>query len=202
MNVMPVAAFLKDFSDYLPEPLPLTPEEQSAMLAEAVEAARMEGMQQGREEALAEAEAQRAAREIEFESELEVKIAAAREAWAAEQGAVLAAAIEKNLGDLRDSMLAATAEALKPFLIESVRRRAVTELGRTIGDLLLREPEAGIAVSGPQDLLKSLELQLSEHAGALTFVVSDTPEVEVKAGHALLSTHISAWVEKINEACP
>lgn len=202
MNVMPAAAFLKDFSDYLPEPLPLTPQEQAAMHAEALEAARAEGFQQGREEASAEADAQRMAREAEFESELEARIAAARETWVAEQGAVLADAIARGIHDLRDAMLTTTAEVLKPFLVDSVRRKAVAELAQTIGGLLLREPEAGIAVSGPQDLLKMLELHLSEHAGALTFAVSDTPEVEVKAGHALLSTRISAWVEKINEACP
>lgn len=203
MNVMPVAHFLKDFSDMsLPEPAGPSAEELAEESAQAVEAARAEGHEAGREEGLAEARAEADARLAEQEAEFERRLAQAREAWVAEEGGALAASIGKALTQIHDEMIAVTAHALKPFLTEEVRKRAVAELSRTIEDILKREPDAGIAISGPQDLLKILEVQLSEHAGAMTFTPSGSPEVEVQAGHALLSTRISAWVEKINEACP
>jgi hypothetical protein len=198
MNVMPVAAFLKDFSEYPPEPARLSPEEESEERSLLVEAARAEGFQAGREDALAEAEARIAEREAEFQQ----KLVAAREAWSASEAAVLATSIAQGLDQVRDELIAVTARVLMPFLTEEVRKRALSELAVTIKDVLAREPGSGIVVTGPPDLLKNLELQLSEYAGAMTFTPSQSCEVEVKAGHALLSTRISAWVDKINEAGP
>lgn len=200
MTVMPAASFLKDFGDCLPEPIALaSPEVEAALQAEALEAARLEAHRQGREEAEAEAAARAAEREAEFSAELAARLQAEREAWIAEQGEVLAAAVGRGLDTLRQDLLSAASEVLKPFVAEAVRQRAVEELARTVGDILLREAEAPLAISGPADLLKVMELHLSEHAGAVTFLANQSPEVEVKAGHALLSTRIAAWVDRINE---
>ncbi len=200
MNVMPVAAFLKDFSDCLPpeQPLARSPEEEAEERAQLAEAARAEGFEAGRAEALAEAEAQLAQRDAEFQQQL----VAAREAWAASEATALADAMNAAIERARDEIIAVTAHVLKPFLIEQVRDKALAELSRTIEDVLRREPDAPIAISGPADLLKALEFRLSEHAGAMTFTPSSSCEVEVTAGHALLSTRLAAWVEKLNEACP
>jgi hypothetical protein len=200
MNVMPVAAFLKDFSDYVPvdvdAPIAFASESEPVDYTEQVEAARAEGIAQGHEEARAEMEA----RFAELEAAFEARLVQEREAWAQHDGSRLAAAMLQGLEGVRDEVVAATAHVLKPFLIESVRQKALAELSRAIEDLLLRDPEAGMVISGPQDLLKVLEVRLSERAGSFTFKPGETPEVEVKAGPALLSTRIAAWVEKINEA--
>jgi hypothetical protein len=202
MNVMPVAQFLKDFSEVaLPEPMGPSSEELAEERAQTVEAARAEGHEAGREEGLAEARAETVTQLAEQEAEFARQLADARAAWVEQEGAQLAASIGKALTHMHDEILAVTAQVLKPFLIEEVRKRALDELSRTVEDILKREPDAGIAISGPDDLIKSLELHLSEHAGAMTFTPSQTPEVEVTAGHALLSTRISAWVDKIDEAC-
>jgi hypothetical protein len=196
MNVMPVAAFLKDFSDCLPEAVGFSHEETPEERAEAIEAARLEGMAQGRDEVTAEMDARLAEQEAAFE----VRLAQARQDWATRDGARLAAAMLQGLDGMRDDVLAATAEALKPFMIESVRQKAVAELSRAIDDMLLRDPEIGIVISGPEDLLKVVEERLSERAGSFTFKPAESAEVEVKAGAALLSTRIAPWVEKIKEA--
>lgn len=199
MNVMPVASFLKDFSDYVPAvetALDYAQEAESIDTTELTEAARAEGIAQGREEARAEMEVRFAELEAAFEARLKEE----REAWAAQDGSRLAAAMLQGLEGVREEVVAATAQVLKPFLAEAVRQKALSELATAIDDLLLRDPETGMVISGPQDLLKVLELHLSERAGSFTFKPSDTPEVEVKAGAALLSTRIGSWVERINEA--
>jgi hypothetical protein len=199
MNVMPVAGFLKDFSDYVPvveTALEYMPEAEPVDYTEQLDAARADGVVQGREEARAEMEARFAELEAAFEARLQQE----REAWAQRDGARLAAAMLQGLEGVREDVIAATAQVLKPFLVESVRQRALAELSKAIEDLLLRDPEAGMVISGPKDLLDVLEVHLAERAGSFTFKPSETPEVEVKAGAALLSTRIAAWVEKINEA--
>lgn len=201
MNVMPVARFLKDFSDVsLPAPPGPSLEELAEERAQAVEAARAEGHEAGRAEGLAEARAETDALLAQQEADFARRLAEARQAWVDQEGSALAASIGKALTRIHDDVLSATADVLKPFLVEAVRQRALAELSRTIEDILKREPDAGIAISGPEDLLKALEVQLSEHAGAMTFTPSSSPEVEVQAGHALLSTRISAWADKIHEA--
>lgn len=200
MNVMPVAGFLKDFSDYVPAvvdtAMDFAPEADPVDVTEQIEAARAEGVAQGHEEARAEMEA----RFAELEAAFEARLAQERDAWAQHDGARLAAAMLQGLDGVREDVVAATAQVLKPFLIDSVRQKAVAELSRAIEDLLLRDPEAGMVISGPKDLLDVLEVHLNERAGSFTFKPSEIPEVEVKAGAALLSTRIAAWVEKINEA--
>lgn len=199
MNVMPVAGFLKDFSDYVPVVVDTAADyapELAADYAEQIEAARAEGITQGREEARAEMEAHIA----EIEAGFEARLVQEREAWAERDGSRLAAAMLQGLEGVREEVVAATAQVLKPFLVEAVRQKALTELARAIDDLLLRDPEAGMVITGPADLLKVLELNLSERAGSFTFKPGDTAEVEVKAGAALLSTRIGSWAEKIGEA--
>jgi len=200
MNVMPVAGFLKDFSDYVPvvvdAPMEYAPEPEPIDISEQLEAARAEGIAQGREEARAEMES----RFAELETAFEARLAQEREAWVQRDGSRLAAAMLQGLEGVREDVVAATAQVLKPFLIETVRQRALSELSRAIEDLLLRDPDTGMVISGPRDLLAVLELHLAERAGSFIFKVSETPEVEVKAGAALLSTRMAAWVEKINEA--
>lgn len=207
MNVMPVAGFLKDFSDYVPVGVDgphYAAGVGSAEVLEQVETARAEGHAEGHAEGLAqgrdEMRAEMEARLGEIEAAFEARLVQEREAWAQRDGARLAAAMLQGLEGVREEVIAATAQVLKPFLIEKVREKALSELARAIDDLLLRDPEAGMVISGPQDLLHVLELQLSERAGAFTFKAADTAEVEVKAGPALLSTRMAAWIEKINEA--
>lgn len=194
MNVMPVAAFLKDFSEHVPAAV--SAEDQAEITAQALDAARAEGQQAGYEQAQAEAEARLAEREAEFAAQL----TAQREAWCCAESKVLADAIRSGLEALHDEVVASIAQTLQPFLTEQVRQKALGELALAIGALLSKEPEIGLEIIGPPDLVKSLELKLSDHAGAVSFSRAGFCEVEVKAGHALLSTRIGAWLDKINEA--
>lgn len=198
MNVMPVAAFLKDFSSYVPEVVELGPEPQPEIIdnSEAIEAARAEGVAQGREEAMAEMTERLAAQDAAFEERLKAE----REAWAAHHAGRLAAAMLQGLDGLRDDVISATAQVLKPFVADRIREKALVELRHAIDDMLLRDPEIGFVISGPADLVKELEVHLSEKAGSFSFRPSESAELEVKAGAALLSTRISSWLEKINEA--
>lgn len=198
MNLIPVSAILKDFSECPPDPVGISHAAFEEMSAPLIEAAREEGRQAGREEALAEAEAQIAEREAQFSAQL----AAAREAWVASEGKVLAEHINKGFAGLHDAVLSQVAQVLKPFLVEEVRQKAIAELAIAVGGLLSKEPEVGLEIAGPADLIKCLEAKLLDHAGAVSTASADFCEVEVKAGSTVVSTRISAWLDRINEVCP
>lgn len=196
--MIPVAAFLKDFSECPPKPAGISAEEIAEMSAQLIDAAREEGRSTGREEAQAEADVRLAQREAEFAAQIRTQ----REVWCASESAVLADAISKGLEGLHDAVMGQVAQTLKPFLIEEVRKKALAELAIAVGALLAKEPDVGLEVVGPSDLVKSLEAKLAGHAGSISYAGANFCEVEVKAGPAVIATRIGAWIEKINEACP
>ena len=198
MNLIPVSAILKDFSECPPEPVGISHEAFEEMSAPLIAAAREEGRQAGREEALAEAEAQIAEREAQFAAQL----AAAREAWVASESKVLAEQINKGFAGLHDTVLAQVGQVLKPFLVEEVRQKAIAELAIAVGSLLSKEPDVGLEIAGPADLVKCLEGKLVDHADAVSTASANFCEVEVKVGSTVVATRIAAWLERINEACP
>ena len=65
-----------------------------------------------------------------------------------------------------------------------------------------KNPRSYVVRAVETDLVKALELKLSDHAGAVSFASANFCEVEVKAGQAVLTTRIGAWLAKIDEACP
>lgn len=195
--MIPVASFLKDFSECPPKSVGISAEDIAEMSAQ-LDAAREEGRLAGREEAQAEAIAHLAQREAEFATQ----VRAQREVWCANESAVLADAINKGLEGLHDAVVVQVASALKPFLTEEVRKKAVAELAVAVGALLAKEPDVGLEVVGPADLVKSLEGKLSSHAGSISYASASFCEVEVKVGPTVIATRIGAWIDKINEACP
>lgn len=196
--MMPVSALLRDFSERPPEPAGISSEAVAEMSAQLVEAAREEGRLAGMEEAQAQADARLAQREAEFAAQLRGQ----REAWCASESAVLAEAITKGLEGLHDAVMAQVAQTLKPFLVEEVRQKALAELAIAVGAMLAKEPDVGLEVVGPSDLVKALEGKLTAHAGSISYASASFCEVEVKAGSSVIATRIGAWLDKINEACP
>jgi hypothetical protein len=192
MSGHPASAYLAEFSrggdGVRPAPRPPS-------AAERIEAARAEGYAQGTADATAVAEARLA----ELRSQFDAGLADARRAWAAEQGARLAGQLQTGLDGLLEDLAQATARVLEPLLAAEVARRTIEELAGTVEALLAREPEAGIAISGPKDILAAMRARMSS-AASITYRPCDACEVEVRSGQTVLLTRLQEWARRIEEA--
>jgi hypothetical protein len=194
MSARPASAYLADFSrrdGVNPSARAMPPQS----LAERLEAARREGYEQGKAETIAICDA----RIAEIGSLVQAELAEARKAWAADEGARLAQQMQAGLDALGAGICEATARAIGPVLGGEVVRRSLVELATTVEALLAREPEIGITIAGPKDLLSILAARLSERP-SITYRASDQCEVEVRAGTTQLRTRLQHWARLLEEA--
>jgi hypothetical protein len=164
--------------------------------ASRIEAAHASGFDSGRAAAMAALEAR-----LEEERAASARqLAAARQAWAAQEGERLALQLSAGLDELQARLSEATARVLEPFLRAELRRQAIASLGLELEALLARDPGIGISVTGPEDLLEALRDRLSGTACAATYLTSGEPDVRILAGETILETRLAAWAAKIEEA--
>ncbi len=157
-----------------------------------VSEAHARGILEGRAAAQAEQDAAIAGLTASFEQ----KIAAERQRWVAEQGAHLGEMIATAIEGIEQRVAEVVSQILKPILSEQVRVRAVDELSQTLNAMLTKGEYAKITVSGPQDLLSTMEARLGSHAG-LSFVASEGVDVTVSADETILETRFGAWADAI-----
>ncbi|TVR07137.1 MAG: hypothetical protein EA385_13710 [Salinarimonadaceae bacterium] len=168
-------------------------------------AAEEAGFARGRAEALAEAlaDAERriaAAREEALEqarAEHAEALVRAREEWADAEGAALAAALDRGLADMEAAVARKTARALRPFLREAVRDKAVCALCATLTDLLRSGPSATLRMSGPEDLLDAVMRRISGFDGKIAVSVTDAPDIRVVCDETTIETQIALWARSL-----
>jgi hypothetical protein len=191
----PVAQFLVDFGskpvpEALVDSLPLTGISEQD-LAERVEEAYIRGIEEGRrvaeEEAVLRLEEQKLA--------TQQAIAAARAAWADEIGPHIGAQIGSAFETLHQQIAEAAERALMPFLAKAARDEALRQLRATVDGLLANNPGMSLEFSGPEDLLDSVRANLPASFATASFVVTDTADVQLKAGTSLIETRIAAWIK-------
>jgi hypothetical protein len=200
MSAAPAAPYLTEF-DCAAGPsvlavvgqLGLSDEEQAAArLAEA----HAEGFEKGKAAALATVERKLAEQSAQFQQQLVRE----RAAWAAGQGDKLAGALAAALEALESRIADAVSSILTPFVEARLRGQAVAELRAELDALLASEPEIGLSVAGPDDLLAALRSRLSGQRCSVTYSASETCDVSVNAGQTLLQTRLEAWKARIEEA--
>lgn len=198
MRGLPASAYLADFSrageGAAPNARPVV--QPVTSIADRIEAARADGYERGKAEATAAGEGRLA----ELRARVDAELAEARKAWTAEQGARLAGQLQAGLDGLSAGLADATARVLEPFLTAQIKQRAIAELADTVKAILAREPEIGIGIAGPADLLAALGTRLSDAASSITYRASNQCEVEVRAGHTVLLTRLQDWARRIEEA--
>lgn len=128
---------------------------------------------------------------------LEQALAAERQRWSAEQGALLGALIASTLGDIEQRISDCVAHILQPMLGEQVRAKATGELTRLVNDMLGKGECGKITISGPQDLLAAVEAQLTGLGEGVAFVVAETADMSVSVGDTIMETRIGAWADAI-----
>jgi hypothetical protein len=200
MSAAPAAPYLTEFGSAagpsvlaMVGQLGLSEEEQAAArIAEA----HAEGFEKGRAAALAALEPKLAEQAAQFQRQL----AQERAAWAARDGDKLAGALAAGLEALEARIADAVTRILAPFLEARLCHQAVAELRAELDVLLAREPEIGLSIAGPEDLLEALRSRLSDQRCSVTYVTSQACDVSVGAGQTLLQTRLAAWKARIEEA--
>ncbi|MEI9899723.1 MAG: hypothetical protein WDN31_05765 [Hyphomicrobium sp.] len=197
MSVIPVARFLTDFgikdtageiADVLP---PAVPALADSIWEERIDEAYARGMEEGR----GAAEAEATARLDEQKAASEHSVAAARQTWVEETGPHIAAQITTALASMQDRIAEAVERVLRPFLAQAAREEAVRQLRATLQELIGTNPGLTLEISGPEDLLDALRASLAASAAAVSYVVNETTDVQIKAGASLIETRIAAWLK-------
>ncbi len=198
MSVSPAAPFLIDFGlkEVRPEPaelmpLALSPVGDDVVWAERAEEAYERGLEEGRASAQSEIDA----RLEQQKAELEQGHAATHEAWCAEQGPLIAERIDAAIRELEARIAQSAERVLRPFLAQTVREQAIDQLRQLVQELLATNPGVTLEISGPEDLLDKVRTSLSASVATVSYVTSETCDVQVKAGASIIETRIAAWLE-------
>lgn len=194
MSALPVARYLKELSgdgSRRSERLFAPPGVEDAADVELrISEAHARGMAEGRAAAEAEFAAAAAAQAAGFED----KLAAERERWAVEQGAALGERCASAFDEMERRLAHTLGELLKPVLSESIRSRAMDELAAVLHGMLSKGEYATVVVSGPPDLLATMEARLAGSHPGMSFVPSDGMDVSVSIDETILETRIAAWI--------
>ncbi|MGE0023957.1 MAG: hypothetical protein AB7S70_10045 [Hyphomicrobium sp.] len=128
------------------------------------------------------------------------KVQAERARWAGEQGTHLAQLIATHLDDIERRVAEAVGGILRPIVEEQIRVHAVAELTQILADMLSKGDYAKVTVSGPQDLIESIESGLGGAKPAVSFVTSENADLTVTADETILETRIGVWAEVMRGA--
>ncbi len=155
-----------------------------------------EAFANGFESGKAAAEAQLAEQKARHAKEL----AAAREAWALQEGGRLAEQLASGLGEIEARLADVAARVLEPFIAADLHGRAIADLVESLKVLLAQERAAAVSISGAPDLLESLRARLEGKIENVSYHPSQACEVRVTVGQTVLETRLGTWMAKIEEA--
>jgi hypothetical protein len=175
-----------------PQPRPAAPKAETPpvnTLDDAYQRGHAAGLAEG-EEKLAE-ERVRAA----------IRLGQERAKWS-DQQATIVDGFGAACRELENNIASAVAHILQPFLADAIRGKAVAALVAQISALTGHSPVPVFRVSGPSDLLGLVRAQL-DAAGrtGIEYQPADTIEIRVVADQTVIETQISAWNERLKDAC-
>jgi flagellar biosynthesis/type III secretory pathway protein FliH len=195
VSVHPAAPFLVDFDAKDLEIVEEAPRDVATVNPELhwghrIEEAYARGIEDGRKATEGEA----VTRLEELKAEMEQGLAAAREAWCAEEAPRIAGQITTAIGDMEDRVAQSAERVLRPFLAQAVRVQAIGELRALLQELLLTNPGITLEISGPEDLLAAARASLSASV-TVSYVANEARDVQVKAAASIIETRIAAWLQ-------
>ena len=204
MSALPVAPYLIDFGRDGDIPLAATATVPCSCKAEpdddgsavGIEAAHAIGLESGR----AAAQAQFDRRLEEQKAAYEVQLAAARHAWASEEGARLAEQLTAGMRQIESMVADTVARILRPFLTAEVRRQAIAGLRAELEIVLQKDAGIAVSIAGPDDLLSALREQLAGRVEAVTYLPGPGIDVRIDASGTVLETRLGTWLETIEGA--
>jgi hypothetical protein len=166
-----------------------TAEDRQAEIDAARESGRAEGDAAAREECAAELEKERQAHRQE--------LADARQKWADEESLALKSALAVGLAEIEEQLAQAVGRVLSHFAIDALRNQMMGELVETLNVLIGSTEAIAIKIEGPADLLASLRGALGETRDNITYDVTESVDVSVRAERTVIETQLSAWIAAI-----
>jgi len=127
----------------------------------------------------------------------EARLAAERAKWTREESEKLNEKLALALAEIETNISGSAARALRPFLIDLLRRKAIDDLAESVGVLLGGKDHPLIEISGAKDLLDALREKLSDFAAAIDYAPRPSVEVKVVADQTIIDSRIEAWIERI-----
>lgn len=118
-----------------------------------------------------------------------------RARWVSDEADRLVAALETGMRHVNAEIVEAVAAALRPFIAERLRARAVDELMRGIDCALEANRHAAITCSGNPDLVAAVAARLSERGIPVETVEKRATDVNVSVDAIRLRTRLDQWVK-------
>jgi hypothetical protein len=162
-------------------------EEMAARLADAYA--------RGREEGRAEAEAGLQELRAADRATAQEKVEAERIEFQLNQYAELDAAIRAGFAEIGETVGAAVARILAPFLAEEVVKRATDELCKKIARLCAGRSPSLITIRGPERLLTRLRERTADLPAAIEYVEDDGVEAVVETDATQIITELRPWAD-------
>ena len=151
------------------------------------------GIMAGKAAVLAEIETRLEAERVYYAQQLELE----RFTWANREAEKLAGQVAEGLAALKTEIVDVTARILKPFLAESVHRRAVDDLLEALEILIGKNQGITLEIFGPEDLLQLIREKLSDRNVAALFSPAEGVDIRVVAGQTILETSLEAWMAQL-----
>jgi hypothetical protein len=205
MSAVPVSRFLTDFGTDVASGgnagngwdwLHPASAKAAASPAAKIDAAYADGFETGKMAAQAVLDAKLA----EQASAHQESLIGERRRWAHEQGEKLAQQLTAGLNQLERQIAETTGRVLEPFLVESLRRRALAELSQHLEAIIAKTPGIALGISGPEDLVSALQDKLAGKACVVTARPDASLDVCVAADQVILKTRLATWLATMDEA--
>ncbi len=204
----PLSRYLKDFSAPPPVPAALAVESfapsfafdpEPSPPAVDVEAERAAAFADGKAAGEAEAKAAWDAERQKLEAKHERMLENLRHRLEQEAAARFETAFIENLDVICDRICTQVAPVLAPVLQESLAKKAIAELAKSVKTALQAEKAAQLTITGPASLFEAFKEALGDQAPELRHVESQDLDISVDLDDAVLVTRLSAWAGSLKK---
>jgi len=165
-------------------------EDHERALAEARESGKAEGLEEARAEFSAALEQER--------EEFARQLASEREKWLREEAEPLRERLAAALRELEENIASSLSRILRPFIVDSLRRRMIGGLIEHIATMIGNNDKIAIRIAGPADLLATLRERLESMPASIDYVPQDCVDVSVSAEQTAIETQLESWINLIN----
>jgi hypothetical protein len=205
MRPIPIAQYLNRFERVESANVGATQKQTAALLkpralapVEDTDALLREAFERGRQEGLAAGRAETEAALIQQQREMEDQLRIERVAFQAQEYAKLADQISEAMVEVEGRIAEAVAHILRPYLAQEQSKRVIQALSENLGRILSGESVPVLKISGPESVLNALRDRLSKHSAQVDYSLQDGVDVTVEAQQTIIRSQLQAWVDLID----
>ena len=205
MRPIPIAQYLTRFERVEPANVGAAPKQSAALLKpravaalEDTDALLREAFERGRQEGLAAGRAETEAALIQQHRELEDQLKIERVAFQAQEYAKLADQVSEAMVEVEGRIAEAVSHILRPYLAQEQSKRVIQALSSNLGRILSSESVPVLKISGPEQVLNALRDRLSKHAVQVEYSLEDGVDVTVEAQQTIIRSQLKAWLDLID----